>query len=348
MKDVDVAVVGAGISGTVFCWAMQRIDPDVRIVCIDRLDDRRFDRYHSICGEAVSKQAFKELPFSPRCVCNRIEKVREIWPGDIVIEERAKGYILDRPTFLHDLQDECEEVSFEKRTLRSVRRDGERMVLSTDIEEIVCDVVIGADGAFSTVRRSLFGSSAPVTIPVSQFIVDEVSDSGVIEFVYGERYGGGYRWRFPCGDFSNVGFPHGCDEVPERTLAKGGRHIPIGGVESIVVPGACLLGDAAAMVNPVSFGGIRVAMLSAVKAAEAVAKGDLGVYQRWWDSSGFSDPIFMKAYEVSCRWRDKDMIEFMTPFRHGYRPAAIFRALLGNEKHVTVAKAYMKSFRYGW
>ncbi len=349
LRSVDVLVVGAGLSGSMFARELSRLDPDMDIIMIDRLADGRFDRYHRICGEAVSDRAFKELSMEPRHVRNRIVKAREIWPGDIVIEENANGFIIDRPAFLRSIHDEIRgKVDIEQSSLRSLQRERDAIIAETSSGDIRCSNVIGADGAFSTVRKNLSSDFPRQTIPVKQFIVDQPSEEGTIEFTYGQRYAGGYSWRFPCGGMSNVGFPLGCGDLPLNVVEENARFIPIGSVDPLPVSNALLLGDAAAMVNPLSFGGIRVAMLSAQKAAQALAKGDTSEYQRWWKGCGFSNESFWNAYQVSKVWDDDRMTRFMENFRGGYGLLGLTRAMLKGGEDRMVAKAFMHSFRYGW
>ncbi len=349
MRRVDVAVIGAGVSGSVCARRLAELDPSADILVLDRLSERRYDRYHASCGEALSLRSFKESALPLRHVRDRIHAVREHWPGGIVIEEKSEGAVIDRPSFLRSLHSELEgRAELEKASLRKAVREGGHIILRTDGGEICCRTVVGADGAFSTVRRSLFEEVPAASIPVEQYLVDEEAEQGVIEFFYGERYRGGYRWRFPCGDMSNQGFPRGCDDRPRRAVEKGGRHIPIGGVRKVASTGACLLGDAGSMVNPLSFGGIRVAMLSATKAAEAIASQDMGSYQRWWSGSGFSDPLFQEAYGACKAWDDRRMELFMRPFAQGYRTLPMLAALLRGGEDSRVARAFLKSFKYGW
>jgi len=349
MRRFDVAVVGAGVSGSVCARRLAELDPSAEILLIDRLQDRRYDRYHASCGEALSRTAFKEAGLPSRHVRDRIRTVREHWPGGISIEEKAEGVVIDRPSYLRSLHRELEgRAELEKASLRRAVREGGRIVLRTDGGEICCRAVVGADGAFSTVRRCLFDEAPTATIAVEQYLVDEEPEQGVMEFFYGERYRGGYRWRFPCGGMSNQGFPRGSDERPERAVQRGGRHIPVGAVHRVASSGACLLGDAGSMVNPLSFGGIRAAMVSAAKAAEAIASQDLDSYQRWWAGSGFSDPLFLEAYEECKGWDDRRMEAFMRPFAKGYRALPALGAMLRGGPDSRVVRAFLRSFKYGW
>ena len=349
MRSVDVLVVGAGLSGSMFARELSGLNPELEVMLIDRLADNRFDRYHRICGEAVSDRAFKELSMGPRHVRNRIVKAREIWPGDIIIEERAKGFVIDRPAFLRSIHEEIEgKVDFEQSSLRSLQREGETIIAQTTSGTVRCSKVIGADGAFSTVRKHLSSDRPRHMIPVKQFIIDEPSEEGTIEFTYGQRYAGGYSWRFPCGGMSNVGFPRGCDDNPRNVVEENARFIPIGNIDPLPVGNVLLLGDAAAMVNPLSFGGIRVAMLSAQNAARAIAGGDTSEYQRWWKGCGFSNVSFWNAYQASKGWDDDRMTSFMERFRGGYGLIGLTKAMLNGGEDRMVAKAFMHSFRYGW
>lgn len=311
MDKVDVAVVGAGPAGAVAGFFLKNRKEDLDVVMIDRLDDGKYSRYHRMCGEAISHAAFRELaPLGPTNVVHHIKWVREEWPGGKIVEGPAVGYILDRPAFLRGIVDRYRSLGGE--TVRDaveaidVNADGSLLTLTSG-RTLLAKHVIAADGANSIVRRTFFHEEPRVKLWTEQHIVRRKMRDDTITFIQAEKYQGGYRWEFPAGEFCRIGFPRGADSMEnEDVIETHRRAIPMGGVPVLVRDNVYLVGDAAAMPNPLTAGGIRVAMLSGRKAAEAVLSGRPASYQKWWASSPFSSERFMSAFSKLRDMSDGD------------------------------------------
>jgi flavin-dependent dehydrogenase len=352
LDDHDMVIVGAGPSGAAAGYFLKRLRPDADVLLIDRLDDEKYRRYHRMCGEAVSRAMFKELaPIVPSAVVHEIMRMREVWPGGTVLTSRARGFILDRPRFLQKviadyrsmhgllLKDAVEEVGVTEKGITIGLTSGRTIRAGT---------VIGADGAHSAVRRALFKEEPPVMLWTEQFLVRKRVATDTLTFVQGERYKGGYRWEFPAGDLTRIGFPRGTDVVKEEILETHRRAIPGGGLGRIVLGRALLTGDAAAMANPLTAGGIRVAMLSGRRAAEAIAAGDLGRYQRWWTSSPFAQDKYLKAFRSFEGMTDRDYVQAAKGFHGPVKALSLVGAYLKRPEFRDIYRAYGPSGRYGW
>jgi flavin-dependent dehydrogenase len=122
----------------------------------------------------------------------------------------------------------------------------------------------------------------------------------------------------------------------------------MGGLSRIVDGNALLVGDAAALVNPLTAGGIRSALLSGRRAAEAIAVRDLRRYQEWWDSSGLSNPLFLKAFRSFERMSDTNYARMIRPFRRPFNlPLAAYYYATWPEFRDFI-RSYVPSDRYGW
>lgn len=187
---------------------------------------------------------------------------------------------------------------------------------------IMAKITVAADGVDSKIAKSAgMDTVNPLNSYMSGFQYEMAGlnniDEEAIHLYYGNTIApGGYLWIFPKGNsLANVGVginvlanrdksaKHHLDSFIEDhpLIFKGASPVEInsGGVpicqtvETLVGHGLMVIGDAAQFVNPVTGGGIDLAMLSGKLAAEVavdslkkddVSRKKLGQYQKKWDS----------------------------------------------------------------
>ncbi|WP_019176144.1 NAD(P)/FAD-dependent oxidoreductase [Methanomassiliicoccus luminyensis] len=350
MEHYDVIVVGGGPAGSSVASRLRIDGPIKNVLLIECREKDDFGRYHEMCGEGVSLKCLTEAHVdSSELIKNYISGAVERWPGGITLSANMDGAVIDRSKLIAALRAPFLAMGGEARTGRvhSVRRSGKGYIVSCGEEDIHCDYLVGADGAHSVVRRDLFEIEPPVYMNVVQYVVDRSMENRFF-FFFDERYKGKYRWEFPSGNHTKVGFPLGPDPPPCEVLQKQNRTIPIGPLERIVKGRACLVWDAASQANPVTFGGIMNGLTAGRMAAEAIMNENLELYQNNWPQSPLADPCFYETYQLMRAMPNDMMRGLVEPFRYGPNMTAIMRELMNNQGFRPFYRSHVRKLEHGW
>ena len=289
MPRFDVIVVGAGPAGSTTAYRLARAGARV---CL--LDRARFPR-DKPCGGGLTMRAVRELPFSVDPVVeDRVDCLELGFRYGRRWSRRAASPLIlmtQRRRLDAFLAERAAEAGAEFRDgtkVTAVDADGAVAVAG---EQLGCDIVVGADGANGITARSL-------GLPPREHGV-ALEGNLSYEHASRERFGGravvelgvvpgGYAWVFPKGDHVNVGVGgwqsegptlrerlrdlcSAFDLDPNQVTDQRGHRLPMRGASrSPVVGRVALVGDAAALVDPLSGDGMYEAFISGRLAAGAV------------------------------------------------------------------------------
>jgi flavin-dependent dehydrogenase len=181
-------------------------------------------------------------------------------------------------------------------------------------ENVVAQVIIGADGPQSTVGKWIQSRNHDFVLGC-QYQVPLKASYDYTEIYFDSDFFGGYAWFFPKGDVANVGVGIRDNRRPgisrslegllkeflkrlalegkieNRPLSVTGGLIPVGGPLSTVKENILLVGDAAGQTHPISGGGIPQAIICgeiagrvAAQAVQEKRHGVLTEYEEEWKS----------------------------------------------------------------
>jgi digeranylgeranylglycerophospholipid reductase len=345
-------VVGAGPAGCLTALELLRrgVSGD-DVLLLESREADAYGRYHQMCAGGISSAGVASLGLDiSGMVQNQIRAAREYWPGDIVLEGEASGFIIDRTMLLSSIRDEIARRGGKIVTDRigKALRDGRAIGLECHSgRKIWAEIVYGADGTKSVIRRDLFGWKPQMQILAEQHLVP-TQGNDTLEFDFSAQFAPKYQWTFPCGKISHIGFPHGSRQAPEGSVLRIVRPIPIGAQGAIASENACLIGDAACQANPLTFGGIRNGMEAGRMAAKAALDGNLQEYEGAWAASPLADNTFHEAFEILKNLSDDERAALMGPLRAGGGIMPVMQALMVDERFRVVYRAHVRKLMQGW
>ncbi|MGD0389566.1 MAG: geranylgeranyl reductase family protein [Tepidisphaeraceae bacterium] len=286
----DAIVVGAGPAG---CAAAYDLAEQGRKVLL--LDKCQFPRLKP-CAGALTIKTLNALRFDPAPVVRRVCREMKLSLG-----EAGKILTNHRPIVAMTVREEFDQFCLNQSAARGadfraghrvtgLARDGEDWIVSTDHGSFRGRFLIGADGANSQVRK-LLAKTNPLRFGLALETCVAVDRPGdwAMEFDFA-AVDHGYGWVFPKDDHLNVGLyslnptiPQAGQKLAAFVAAKTGRAIsrPIHGHKiphdgrraRFAWSNACLIGDAAGLIDPLLGEGIYNAIRSGQLAARAIIRG---------------------------------------------------------------------------
>lgn len=247
------------------------------------------------CAGIVGRGIFEEmrLPVSHKSILNTIDGAKVFFNGSSFILNRPKvAYIIDREVFDKELS---KGLNIEYNTMvREVYPIKDGYIVKTNNGEYYADVVIGADGPNSKVRKSLgFASDMKLYRGYQYRLKMSPEKQNLVEVHYVKPFSM-FTWMIPegngtarIGTISNNPYLELKDFVSKagiqgEIIEKNAGAIPIGTCQ-ILNGNAALVGDAACQIKPITSGGIYYGMKAAELLADAIKEGDLGQYQKRWE-----------------------------------------------------------------
>ncbi len=282
----DVIVAGAGPSGSYLSYLLSKNGYSVL-----QLEEHREVGKPVECTGLVSERVFEYV--KSRAQINTVHGANVYFPDgrNIHISKGEKTIVMYRDEFDKDAAAMAigtgTDFHINSRVLDARSENDYAEVKYRENGEIKyarANVIVGADGANSTVRKSLNYERPKKLISTyqvdSSFHLDDQDDVNV--FIGSQNSKGFFGWAVPSGEITRIGV--GVDHVTaikyfrninskfERSQILGinAGPIPINYLKRTYSNRSLLLGDAAGIVKPLSGGGIYTGIISAKNAYTAI------------------------------------------------------------------------------
>jgi len=254
--------------------------------------------------------------------------------------KREKAVVIDRAKFDREmamkavkagadirLKSAVEKTTYDEKREVEYVREGKK-------EIIKADVVIGADGPTSIVRRTADFPSPKEVLPAVQAVVP--SNDNSVQIHIGSKTAPGfflYEVPFTTGKLIGLATDDGntynhlmdflkSKGLDNRVITYLSGTIPLGNLESSVDDGLCLVGDSACQVKPLSGGGIFLGIKAADICSDvvlnALEEGDLSkgrlreYHERWQRDIGKQISREMKIRKIFKNLSDKEIDELIS------------------------------------
>jgi geranylgeranyl reductase family protein len=286
----DLVVVGAGPAGAATALGALTAAPELRVLLLDRADFPR----DKACGDGVAPDVTDVLAVLgvPGLLDDWAPLRRlELSHGERVVSRpmRRPVRVVPRTVLDHRLLEAAVAAGarFERHRVRSVRVDRDGVVVD---DEFAARVVVGADGAYSVVRRA---AGLPAVerraIALRGYVATPPQWIGKQIIAFDQQHAQAYAWCFDRGDgLANVGYgAFGTDGLTRSTLLERlgallpgaedgddwrGHHLPLSSWRWSQPGGRVLLaGDAAGLINPMTGEGLHYAVATGALAGRAAA-----------------------------------------------------------------------------
>ncbi|VVB61689.1 Digeranylgeranylglycerophospholipid reductase [uncultured archaeon] len=301
MESFDVVISGAGPTGTHLAYLLSKNGLSVLILEKKKVIGK------SACSGLISTRLRTLVPLKKSVIEHVVFGATFHSKKASFSVEKSKpvAYVINRAAFDRELAAIAQKAGAQIHTgepFEEYSLEGNCIIVN---KKYSAKVLVGADGAGSTVRRlsGLEGKISFVNGIIS--IIEEPSGARTVDVFYGKSIAPGFfAWKIPRGKSTEYGLAAKRNHLQyfRKFLGMHGHkmamfrsHPIVSGEQQTAGERVILLGDAALQVKPFSGGGVIYGLMCAKIAAKAISSA--------FKKNDFSKKFFQKNYDIV--WKKK-------------------------------------------
>jgi len=344
---MQVVIIGAGPIGCYTAQLLNKLIPGVDVINIEE-HPQVGKPVH--CAGLVSKGIFEEpkVRLDTGCIINIIDGARFFFNSDsFLIHRKDVAVVIDRCKFDTDLSKGLKIVSNTR--FVGTEKEGRGYLIETDKSEYYADIVIGADGANSLLRRVTGGAENINYFRSVQFRIKSKCKKNIVNVYIKSPF---FAWAIPEDDkVMRVGIIsdnpyHDLLDLLKKEDIKGEVLEKFAGVVPL---GRChtqkdrifLVGDAACQVKPLTHGGLYYGMRCAEILVDCISQNKPDDYQkRWQERFGREINIGLKIRQMYTKLSQDNVDKVFAIFKENVN---IIEKFADFENHSKVISEIIKN-----
>jgi geranylgeranyl reductase family protein len=352
---MEIVIVGAGPAGCYTAQLLKKYGFKTRII-EKHLEVGKPAR----CAGFVGRQVFENtvLPISKSSIVNQINGALFFYGEDsFLIKRKDAAYVIDREKFDKNLSRGLNVECGKK--LMEIKKEGSGYVLKTNVDNIYADLVIGADGPNSQVRKFMdIGRNKRKWEIIKYYtgvqyrikLDKDLFSPGVVQ-VHLQEGVSFFIWVIPEGNniirlgliaensrkhlnqfIKNL-------KITGKIIEKLAGMVSLGYTQSFY-KNIALVGDAACQIKPLTGGGIYYGLKSAELLAECVREGKLAEYdKRLKKKFGREIKFGLKGRQIYEKLNNNELEEIFLIFK---KNAGFIEKMADFENH---SKIFVEAFK---
>jgi flavin-dependent dehydrogenase len=311
---MKVVIIGAGPAGLIS--ALNLIQEGITPVILEKKQEIR----STACAEACGLKSLGRIPFNSNpYICKKVKGAKLIYADTTYSYMRNCTVTLDRTNWLEGMTREIIARGGQIKLNSEVLTIGSNSIQLKNGETIDYEILIGADGPNSLVAKHL-GIRHQFMIASQYKLIYDTSDMNYLELYFDKRFSRGYSWIFPKDGIINVGLEGDYTQLEAflshkglsgcKIIKKEAGIIPASGIQRLAQHSVALIGDAAAITNPLSGGGLT----PIIYAGQILAKHirNLGEYEHEVKKHPIAAPILVKMRQSLLELANKDVANLLS------------------------------------